>query len=322
MKTIHWNKVAAIMDTKTRAFFGKNCIIMPIFAIVFTFIMKLLYVNVMEGEPGMDEFARGYSLAMGLVMGIGMIGIYCPALLLAEEKEKNTLRVLMTSSVNGLEFFLGSIIPVFLATGIVCFLLIPVSGYDMAAADIPAFAAVILMASLISCIVGMVLGIFAKNQVSAGTVITPVLMVFMLIPMFANLIEALEKISQFTFTGIVMEMMMRMMEGGKSLVTAQGIAVMAVEAALAVVLFICLQEERLRAGIIINTNTYLILIKSNRYGSWIRRIYKDGVLLKMGSYFPILFYIQKSTCSLQRWAYNDPIGNRLILIETERHNEK
>ena len=110
MKTIHWNKVAAIMDTKTRAFFGKNCIIMPIFAIVFTFIMKLLYVNVMKGEPGMDEFARGYSLAMGLVMGIGMIGIYCPALLLAEEKEKNTLRVLMTSSVNGLEFFLGSII--------------------------------------------------------------------------------------------------------------------------------------------------------------------------------------------------------------------
>ena len=108
---------------------------------------------------------------------------------------------------------------------------------------IPAFAAVILMASLISCIVGMVLGIFAKNQVSAGTVITPVLMVFMLIPMFANLIEALEKISQFTFTGIVMEMMMRMMEGGKSLVTAQGIAVMAVEAALAVVLFIWLYKR-------------------------------------------------------------------------------
>lgn len=33
---------------------------------------------------------------------------------------------------------------------------------------------------------------------------------------------------------------------------------------------LALQEERLRAGIIINTNTYLILVKYNRHVSWIR----------------------------------------------------
>ena len=80
MKTVHWNKVTAVMDTKTRAFFGKNCIIMPVFALGFTFIMRLLYVNIMGDVSGMNDFARGYSLAMGLVMSICMIGIYCPAL--------------------------------------------------------------------------------------------------------------------------------------------------------------------------------------------------------------------------------------------------
>ena len=227
MKTVHWNKVAAVMDTKTRAFFGKNCIIMPVFALGFTFIMRLLYVNIMGDVSGMNDFARGYSLAMGLVMSICMIGIYCPALLLAEEKEKNTLRVLMTSSVNGLEFFLGSIIPIFLATAVINFILIPVSGYDMDMSYIVSFAGVTTIASLISCILGMVLGIFAKNQVSAGTVITPVL----------------KKLSQFTFTGIVMEMMMRIMEEKESVITVQGIIVMSAEAALTALIFIWLYKR-------------------------------------------------------------------------------
>ncbi|MFR4405411.1 MAG: ABC transporter permease [Anaerovoracaceae bacterium] len=243
MKTVHWNKVAAVMDTKTRAFFGKNCIIMPVFALGFTFIMRLLYVNIMGDVSGMNDFARGYSLAMGLVMSICMIGIYCPALLLAEEKEKNTLRVLMTSSVNGLEFFLGSIIPIFLATAVINFILIPVSGYDMDMSYIVSFAGVTTIASLISCILGMVLGIFAKNQVSAGTVITPVLMIFMLIPMFADMIDSLEKLSQFTFTGIVMEMMMRIMEEKESVITVQGIIVMSAEAALTALIFIWLYKR-------------------------------------------------------------------------------
>ncbi len=243
MKAVHWNKVAAIMDTKTRAFFGKNCIIMPIFAVGFTLIMRFLYESIMTGEMIPEGFANGYALAMGLVMGICMIGIYCPALLLAEEKEKNTLRVLMTSSVNGLEFFLGSVIPVFLATVIVNFLLIPVSGYTVSGGDLAAFGVSTVLASLISCLVGMVLGIFAKNQVSAGTVITPVLMVFMLIPMFADMIESLEEISRFIFTGIVMDMMMNIVEGREELVSPLGIGVMAAEAVAAAMLFMILYRR-------------------------------------------------------------------------------
>ncbi len=130
MKTMHLNKVIAIAQVKLKAFMGKNCIIMPLFSIGFTLLMKYLYSSMSTGASS-PEYLNAYVLSMGLVMNLGMCGIYCPSLLLAEEKEKNTLRVLMTSSVNGLEFFIGSILPVFVITVLINFLLIPISGFAM-----------------------------------------------------------------------------------------------------------------------------------------------------------------------------------------------
>ena len=101
MKTIHNNKLAAIIQMKTRPFFKKNCIIMPIFAIGCTIMYRFLFQNV-ANDGTFNAVLNAEALAMGLVTNIGGNGIYCSSLLLAEEKEKKTLRVLMTSSVNAL----------------------------------------------------------------------------------------------------------------------------------------------------------------------------------------------------------------------------
>lgn len=238
MKPIHWNKVAAIALCKSRAFLGKNCIIMPIFALGFTLLMRFLYEYLLGGQVDIPGFANAYALGMGLVMNIGMTGIYCPALLLAEEKEKHTLRVLMTSSVNGLEFFLGSVLPIFLATVAMNFLLLPLSGYSFSASALPVFVLVSVLASLISCIIGMLLGIFAKNQVTAGTITSPILLIFVLVPMLSNLIEAFRGVSQFVFTGIMMDLVMNAVTGVEPLVSVSGILVMGVEVLAALALFL------------------------------------------------------------------------------------
>ena len=115
MKPIHLRKLAAIMEVKGKALFSKNFIIMPIFSLGFTFLMKLVYRAVTEGAFDLSA----YALSLGVLMNILMEGVYCTAAALAEEKEKNTLRTLMTSSVNGLEFFLGSLIPVVLMSSVV-----------------------------------------------------------------------------------------------------------------------------------------------------------------------------------------------------------
>ena len=236
--TLHMNKIAAIAQVKTRAFMGKNCIIMPIFAIGFTAVMRILYNNMDMGSSAPIEMLNAYVLSMGLVMNPGMTGIYCPCLLLAEEKEKNTLRVLMTSSVNGLEFFLGSILPVFIVTAIINFLLMPISGYMISGSDLAVFALVSILSSLTSCIIGMLLGIFTKNQVSAGTIITPVVLIFMLIPMFANMIEELSKISRFLFTGILMDMIADISTGAKEIIKPESIVILIAEVIISIALFI------------------------------------------------------------------------------------
>lgn len=237
MKAIHLNKVIAIAQVKLKAFMGKNCIIMPLFGIGFTLLMKYLYGNMSTGAAT-PEFLNAYVLAMGLVMNLGMCGIYCPSLLLAEEKEKNTLRVLMTSSVNGLEFFIGSILPVFVITVLINFLLIPISGFVMDGGQLGLFALVSVIASVISCIIGMLLGIFAKNQVSAGTITTPVLLVIVMVPIFGDVVEALSELSKYVFTGILMDMILAMADHGDKILDIGSIVIMTVEVVLAIVLFL------------------------------------------------------------------------------------
>lgn len=237
MKPIHLNKVLAIAQVKTKAFMGKNCIIMPLFAIGFTFLMRFIYGNIAKSSPAGPEFMNALALSMGLVMNIGMSGIYCPSLLLAEEKEKHTLRVLMTSSVNSLEFFLGSTLPVFIITAAINFLLLPISGFMITGTSLALFALVTVIASLTSCVIGMLLGIFAKNQVSAGTITTPVLLLLMLIPMFSNFVEMLENLSKFVFTGVVMDMIMNLANHSDKILDGSSIVVMVVEAVLVIILF-------------------------------------------------------------------------------------
>ena len=102
---LHLRKLSAILEMKFRALLSKNFIIGPIFAIGFSFLMDRIYNIITDGAVDMS----GMALAMGVLMNICMTGVYVTAACLAEEKEKYTLRTLMTSSVNGLEFCLGSL---------------------------------------------------------------------------------------------------------------------------------------------------------------------------------------------------------------------
>lgn len=238
LKPIHARKLAAIIDVKGRALFSKNFIIMPVFSLGFTFLMKILYERVSGGTADMNA----YALALGILMNISMMGIYCTAASLAEEKEKNTLRTLMTSSVNGLEFFLGSLIPVVLMSTAVNVLCVFIVRLPMTPAQWGAYLAVTTAASVIAAVVGMILGIFAKNQVTASTITTPAVLVFMMIPMFTGFSDTLHKISMFFFTGIAFEAVANI-NSGLPAADIRGIAVLTAELLLSVILFLILYRR-------------------------------------------------------------------------------
>lgn len=201
---ISMRKVWAITEVKAKSLFGKNFITMPLFTLGIIFILRMVFESISEGET--SSFMIGYLLNFGLVFNICVMGIYTTSAALAEEKEKHTLRTLMTSSVNGYEFFLGSILPVFLMMMFINVLMIPVSGCAYTDINLFVYILVCTIASLTSCILGMILGIFAKNQVSASTIATPALLLFTFIPTFSTIIESLKGISQFLFTGVIADM--------------------------------------------------------------------------------------------------------------------
>ena len=237
MKPVHLRKLAAIMEVKGKALFSKNFIIMPIFSLGFTFLMKLVYRAVTEGAFDLSA----YALSLGVLMNI-LMEVYCTAAALAEEKEKNTLRTLMTSSVNGLEFFLGSLIPVVLMSSVVNVLCTFIAGFDMEPFQWISFLAITVACSSISAVIGMIFGIFAKTQVSASTITTPALLIFMMIPMFSGFGETLEKVSGLLFTGIIFNAIANI-DNGLPVTDMKGIIVLAAEFLVSVIIFLALYRK-------------------------------------------------------------------------------
>ena len=208
LKPVHMRKLAAIIDVKSRALFSKNFIIMPVFSLGFTFLMQVIYEKASGGVAAMNA----YALAMGMLMNVSMMGFYCTAASLAEEKEKNTLRTLMTSSVNGLEFFLGSLIPI------------------------------VLMTEVVNVLCVFIVHMTMSPMQWAAYLTTPVVLVFMMIPMFTGFSETLQKISMFFFTGIAFDAIANI-SNGLPAVDIKGIAVLAAEFILSVILFLVLYRR-------------------------------------------------------------------------------
>lgn len=204
--TLSLHKVSAIIEMKLKAIiFNKNLVMMPIFSILMTVVYRFLYASILKDNESADTL-MGLVLNLGLMLNIVMTGLVVTSSALAEEKEKHTLRTLMTSSVNGLEFFFGSIIPP-LGLIIVVNMMLPfLSGISLEVINFPVYFLITTVASITSCVLGMIIGIFAKNQMSANTISTPVMMVLVFIPMFASFSEGLARVSGFLYTGVLTEM--------------------------------------------------------------------------------------------------------------------
>jgi len=185
-------KISAIMEMKVKALMSKNFLIMMLFSIGYGYLMKTIIGEVST-----------YALSMAVLFNIAM-ALYVTALLLAEEKEKNTLRVLMTSSVRGIEYFLGTVFPILIEVEIINVILALLLGVTMSPYVWIIYLLMTSLATLSCTMIGMIFGIFAKNQMNTSSIITPAVIILMLIPMFSELLPFMKVISECLFTGIVM----------------------------------------------------------------------------------------------------------------------
>ena len=201
---LSFRKINAILQLRLNLILSNmSTLLTPIFAIGFVIIMKKLMPDVNVGEKGAPFSTTDFLLSFGLIFNIAIAGITSSSAPIAEEKEKNTLRVLMTSSVNGFEYFLGSMIPsllILIATNI---LLIPASGIAFTEIPIITYLIITTFCSLISILIGYILGIYTNNQAQASLVSTPLLIILTATPVVRIFNEKLAVLADYTYAGVL-----------------------------------------------------------------------------------------------------------------------
>ena len=238
MTSFHGKRFAAVCAMKLRTLFSKNFIAMPLFSIGITLVMNLVYGSISSSRGNeMTDALRVMAVGTGVVMNSTMTGILCTGMALAEEKEKHTLRALMTSSVSGLEFFFGSVAPVAVMTVIVNCILVLAGGLMPTPAGWLLWIGVSALCAAAAVVTGMIFGICAKDQVTASTIMSLPMLVLVMIPVFGEFNETMARISKCLFTGVLQETL-NTLAGEAPAVRVSGLLVIAAEIAAAAVIFV------------------------------------------------------------------------------------
>lgn len=151
------------------------------------------------------------ALCICTLCSLTMVGCLVVAILIAEEKEKNTLKTLMLSPLSPIEFLLGkSLITLFLCliTNLIIFFLVNPSGINLII-----YIIISLISSVTMIILGAVIGLLSKTQMETSIIGFPIYMGLMLIPMLSNINSLFKSIANLFFTYHTIEILGKVYKG-------------------------------------------------------------------------------------------------------------
>lgn len=166
--------------------------------ILIQFVMFPALTLVMENLVKMEDMPPHYFANLFAVMYVGMAPLTGMSAILSEEKEKNTLRVLLLSNVSPFSFLCGTGCYIWL----ICMLGATVIGIGTGYTGgmLLRFLLVMAVGILISILIGAVIGTHSKNQMTATSVTVPVMMIFSFLPMLAMFNETISKVAKVTYS--------------------------------------------------------------------------------------------------------------------------
>ena len=200
--------------------------------ILIQFLMFPLLVIIMENAIKIDDMPEHFFAKLFAVMFVGMAPLTCMSAVISEEKEKNTLRVLMMSNVKPAEYLVGTGAYVFVMCSLGTAVFAVVGGYG--GTGLVRFIAVMSAGIILSELTGAVIGIFSRDQMTATSVTVPVMMIFAFAPMLSMFNDTIRTVARVTYSQQISELINNI---GNSPVSAESLTVIAVNFALAVILF-------------------------------------------------------------------------------------
>jgi ABC-2 type transport system permease protein len=169
-------------------------------------VLILFFVYPLVGvvmTVAMKEQMQGSLLFVGIFATMHSVftPIVTTAAIISEEKEKNTLRVLMMATVKPLEYLVSIGSFLFICTLISGSLFIFLGEYALQEAVL--FLIYLSVGSLLSILIGMSIGMYAKNTMAANSLAVPTGLFLSFLPMLAEFNQKVHAVSKMLYTGQV-----------------------------------------------------------------------------------------------------------------------
>ena len=186
----------------------------------------------METSVKLEDMPEHFFVKLFAVMFVGMAPLTCMSAIIAEEKEKNTLRALMMSNVKPWQYLIsiGTYIFIMCMVGTAAFAVL--GGYG--GEELAEFILIMIIGIILSEMIGAVIGIFSRNQMAATSLTLPIMMVFSFVPMLSMFNESIKKIAEIIYSQQISELINGI---GTAEISAKSVIVIAINFVVGIVLF-------------------------------------------------------------------------------------
>lgn len=166
--------------------------------VLIQFVMFPIMALIMEKLVKVDGLPKNYFVTMFSSMYVGMAPLVSIAAVISEEKEKNTLRVLMMSGVKPSEYLLG--IGIYIWTICMAGALVLGMAGNYKRRELAVFLMIMAVGILASMLIGAAIGTMSRNQMMATSLTVPVMLVFAFLPMIASFNENIKKVAKIAYS--------------------------------------------------------------------------------------------------------------------------
>lgn len=166
--------------------------------VLIQFIMFPLLTLIMNRAVAIDGMPKNFFVNLFATMYIGMTPLTSIAAVIAEEKEKNTLRVLLMSNVKPWEYLLGIGSYIWFACMLGAAIICASGGFGFRESLV--FMTIMAIGIMTSLLMGAAIGTWSKTQMMATSITVPVMMFFSFMPMLSMFNATIAKIAKFVFS--------------------------------------------------------------------------------------------------------------------------
>lgn len=180
-------------------------------------LLAIGYVVIFKGIVSANQGpAMIWILSMAILFNTVMSGLMFSTIPLATEKENKTLSVLLNSQVTSREYMLGTMLLSVLTIVITDILAVLVSGISWQQLPFGGFLFLSIVTTIISSLIGDFVAIVVPSQTLASFITLPLMFIFAIIPMFKSFSTLAARISDATYSGIMMNFMIKSVATGKN----------------------------------------------------------------------------------------------------------